>query len=414
VNAKPPLAISDNWSRFTAASKLALSRSIKITKEFKLQLLTPEAVLLGLIETKGDEVATLLISLDINLEQARLELKSYLASLSSTEDNNLDASPKLSEEAKTMLEQAVEAAREIGLDYIGATHLLLGILRMPSLTATQILEQQGISIYTIGSHPTVMGTDDAKASVYPSPIFVLILGITILAGYIAYQGNIENGLPVFVFVTGGWIVSLALHEFAHAFTAYHSGDKSVVQKGYLSLNPLKYVHGMWSIVLPTLFLIVGGLGLPGAAVSINRTRIKSRLKQSLVSAAGPLATGLFILFISIPFILRVSSATMFEHRQFWAGLTFLIFIEVNVLLLCLLPIPSMDGFNALEPFLPEKSRQVLLPASRYSFFIILILFFYDNPVRGWFQSVVGFIADLVGLDQFLIYTGYNLFRFWGG
>lgn len=405
---------SNNWSRVTAASKLALSHSQTITESFNLQWLTPEALLLGLIEIEGSEVLTILASQGANLEQAKQALREYLASLSRAEGNNSPAALKLSDETKKVLEMAVEAARERGLTYIGAPHLLLGILMMPHLAATQILQQQGISLDTSGFHPIVMGIGDTKASVYPSPVFILILGITVLAGYIAYQGSIANGLPVFVFVTGGWLISLALHEFAHAFTAYHSGDKSVVQKGYLSLNPLKYVNGMYSIVLPTLFLIAGGLGLPGGAVYINRGRIKSRVKQSLVSAAGPFATALFILFISTPFLLGVSSTTLFEHQQFWAGLTFLIFIEITVLLLCLLPIPGLDGFNAIEPFLPEKSRRTLLPLSRYGFFMIALLFFYDNPVQEWFYRVVNFIASSIGLDQFLSYTGYNLFRFWGG
>lgn len=405
---------SNNWSRVTAAAKLALSHSQTITESFQLQWLTPEALLLGLLEIEGSEVLAILESQGTNLEQVKQALREHLASLSRAEGNNSAVALKLSDETKKVLEMAVEAARARWLTYISAPHLLLGILMMPHLTATQILQQQGISLDTIGFHPIVMGNKEVTTSGYPSPVFILILGITVLAGYIAYQGTIASGLPVFVFVTGGWIVSLALHEFAHALTAYHSGDKSVVYKGYLSLNPLKYVNSLYSIILPTLFLIAGGLGLPGGAVYINRHSIKSKVKQSLVSVAGPLATALFTLLISTPFLLGVSSTRLFEHQQFWAGLTFLIFIEINVLLLCLLPIPGLDGFNAIEPLLPEKSRQALLPVRRYGFFIIVILFFYDNPVRDRFYTVVNLIASLVGLDQFLNYAGYMLFRFWDG
>src|SRR5207244_672355 len=67
-----------------------------------------------------------------------------------------------------------------------------------------------------------------------------------------------------------------------------AGDRSVADKGYLTLNPLRYTDAMLSIVLPLVFLVLGGIGLPGGAVWIDRSRIRGRLRHSLVSAAGPL------------------------------------------------------------------------------------------------------------------------------
>ena len=96
-------------------------------------------------------------------------------------------------------------------------------------------------------------------------------------------------------------MSLCLHEYAHARTALHSGDISVGAKGYLTLNPLKYTHALLSIVLPVIFVIMGGIGLPGGAVFIERDRIQGRWKHSLISAAGPLTNVLFAVVCTAPF-----------------------------------------------------------------------------------------------------------------
>ena len=76
----------------------------------------------------------------------------------------------------------------------------------------------------------------------------------------------------FAIVLFGWIFSLCLHEFSHALVAYYGGDYTVREKGYLTFNPLKYTHPVFSIILPLVFLLLGGIGLPGGAVYIERWR----------------------------------------------------------------------------------------------------------------------------------------------
>ena len=63
------------------------------------------------------------------------------------------------------------------------------------------------------------------------------------------------------------------HEFGHALVAYLGGDRMVVAQGYLSLNPLRYTNILLSVVMPIAFLLLGGIGLPGAAVYINHSAI---------------------------------------------------------------------------------------------------------------------------------------------
>ena len=80
------------------------------------------------------------------------------------------------------------------------------------------------------------------------------------------------------------MVSLCLHEFAHAYVAYRSGDHSVEAAGYLTLNPLRHAHPFLSIVLPILFIVQGGIGLPGGACTCTRVPSCTRAQQSLAAA----------------------------------------------------------------------------------------------------------------------------------
>jgi Zn-dependent protease len=97
-------------------------------------------------------------------------------------------------------------------------------------------------------------------------------------------------IEIAIFVFLGWILSLCLHEFGHAIAAYYGGDTSVKEKGYLTLNPLKYVDPVLTLIMPMIFLLMGGIGLPGASVYINSSQIRNRMWLSLTSIAGPLAS----------------------------------------------------------------------------------------------------------------------------
>jgi Zn-dependent protease len=218
----------------------------------------------------------------------------------------------------------------------------------------------------------------------------------------------DRGFAVFLFVVSGWIVSLCLHEYAHARTALHSGDTTVGDKGYLTLNPLKYTHALLSIVLPVLFVIMGGIGLPGGAVFIERDRIRGRLRHSLVSAAGPLTNVLFAVLLMVPFMM---GATDTWPTDFLAALAFLAMLQVTAALLNLLPVPGLDGYGIVEPWLsPGIKRQVepFAPFGLLAVFGVLYIqsvnqkfFDFIYTVMGWFH-VQGIYADY----------GYTLFQFW--
>src|SRR5512146_2988962 len=125
----------------------------------------------------------------------------------------------------------------------------------------------------------------------------------------------------FSIVLFGWIFSLCLHEFSHALVAYYGGDYTVREKGYLTFNPLKYTHPVYSIVLPLLFVMIGGIGLPGGAVYIERWRLRSRRWETAVSLAGPAAN--LLLAVVLGLLLRLAPA---DRSGIWPALAFLAFL----------------------------------------------------------------------------------------
>src|SRR5215208_4296944 len=187
----------------------------------------------------------------------------------------------------------------------------------------------------------------------------------------------------FTIVFFGWLFSLCLHEFSHALVAYYGGDTTVREKGYLTFNPLKYTHPLFSIILPLLFLVMGGIGLPGGAVYIERWRIRSRLVLSAMSLAGPFSNLLVAILLGI--ILRFSSLI---DASLLPGLSFLLVLQISAVLFNLIPVPPFDGYNALEPFLHPVIRMQVDRFRSVTIWIILLLFWYVPVVSDMFWGAV--------------------------
>ena len=247
-------------------------------------------------------------------------------------------------------------------------------------------------------------------SVRPSPIFLAIVAITALGGVLAWLSAATREplayVGVFTFVIAGFLVSLCLHEFAHAFTAWRFGDHDVAVRGYLTLNPLKYSHPLLSLGLPALAIALGGIGLPGGAVYV-RTSWMTKRQKTLVSLAGPFTNLIFAVLLLL--LTRVLSDQ--AHAIFWAGVAFLGFLQVTAFVLNMLPVPGLDGYSALEPHLSPQTQRALEPAKQWAFFILLVLLFTPTVNRWFFDTVLWFF-DLSEVPRTLVGDGFELTRFW--
>ncbi|POX40596.1 hypothetical protein C3486_13230 [Streptomyces sp. Ru73] len=257
-----------------------------------------------------------------------------------------------------------------------------------------------------------MTTAVRRADRRVSPVFLALVAVMAVSGWAVWTGRLaaNTGFAVFLFVVSGWIVSLCLHEYAHARTALHSGDISIGAKGYLTLNPLKYTHALLSIVLPVIFVIMGGIGLPGGAVFIERGRIRGRWRHSLISAAGPLTNVLFAVVVTAPFWLGAMDGVPAPFRF---ALAFLALLQVTAAILNFVPVPGLDGYGVLEPWLPYGVRRQVEPFAPFGLIAVFGLLWAPGVNQAFFTAVHAILGAL-GVSEFDTYLGQEFFRFWQG
>jgi Zn-dependent protease len=254
----------------------------------------------------------------------------------------------------------------------------------------------------------------------PSPVFVGIVAVFGVSGYLVWAKFGNVGFDAFLFVISGWLVSLCLHEYAHAVAAFFSGDLTVAERGYLRLNPLKYTSPLLSIVLPVVVVILGGIGLPGGAVWIDHRYINGRLKDSLISAAGPLTNVILAVVAAAPFIFGlgpdiIESGTraflVTDHAAFWQALSVVEFLQITASVLNLMPVPGLDGGSILRPWLSPAYRRAWDTFAPFGF-LLLFVALWSTDLGVYFSRLVTSIAEFLQINPSLIGDGLELMRFW--
>ncbi len=217
-------------------------------------------------------------------------------------------------------------------------------------------------------------------------------------------------MECFIIVTVLWVFSVCIHEFGHAIVAYWGGDYTVKDKGYLTLNPIHYTDPVGSILLPVIFMAMGGIGLPGGAVYIERHLLRSKLWETGMSLAGPAMNYLMIIVISLCFKFGLVPTEPTHLASISLG--FVLQLQIMAVLFNLIPIPPLDGFQAIAPWMPEDARARFYEFSKYSLILIYLVFWLIPPVNYLFFTIVHLISDLLGVPSELGWYGYDAFRFW--
>jgi Zn-dependent protease len=255
----------------------------------------------------------------------------------------------------------------------------------------------------------------------PSPVFVGVLALVGVSGWMTWTGFGNVRFDVFLLVLSGWLLSLCLHEYAHAVVAYFSGDHGVAERGYLRLNPLKYAHPLLSIGLPIIAVILGGIGLPGGAVWVDHQHVPSKVRQSLISLAGPVTNIVFALVLAVPFLLGAGDVIgqdatgrivlTGEHPYFWSALALLAFLQVTAAVLNLLPVPGLDGGNLVFPWLNDQWKRFFNLVAPYGF-ILLFALLWQPEINRFFFSALYAVAGAIGIPELLAQIGFPLMKFW--
>ena len=336
---------------------------------------------------------------------------------------------------RQLLVNANREAGVLGHYQVDAIHLLLAMLYSDSPVTSAALQKAGVTLYDLRRHlqtaakpafagdPRSAPRPDAALRRKPlpplrgvltiSPVFLGLLAITAGAGGLLWFDVVPGAGPfiTIAFVTAGWITSLCVHEFGHAVVAYLGGDRMVVGLGYLSLNPLRYANILMSVALPVAFLLLGGIALPGAAVYINHSAIRTRVWDSVVSLAGPAGNLLCGLLVAIPFLAVPNHQWMIGHISFFAALAFLGFIEAFAVVLNLLPIPGLDGFGVIRPWLPYTVQDL---ANRFGqgaiISVFIVLWFVPSVSHAFFDAILQ-LTTAAGIDPSLIIIGQSQMRF---
>jgi Zn-dependent protease len=241
----------------------------------------------------------------------------------------------------------------------------------------------------------------------PSPLFLMLVAASVTGGALAALGaGAARTAGIVTLVLGGWAVALCLHEFGHALTAYWGGDSSVRAKGYLTLDIRRYTDPVMSLLLPLILLALGGIPLPGGAVWINRAALRSRAIASAVSLAGPLAN------LALGAALAAVASTSGLPEGLAAGLSCLALVQVLAFVLNILPVPGLDGFGVVEPYLPARTRQFAGSLGWYAPLLLFVLIIGVPAVSTALFGASFRVFDALGGDRVEAIVGFQELLFW--
>jgi len=204
---------------------------------------------------------------------------------------------------------------------------------------------------------------------------------------------LSNLSPIdIVIVIASLVVSLGIHEAMHAFVAHKLGDDTAYREGRLTLNPLKHIDFLTTIVLPTALLI---MGLPPILVAkpvpIDPSQVRhEEYGSALVALAGP--------FTNLGLAIIGAALTHLVGGQGLLGSIFGIFTVLNagIFIFNMLPIPPLDGSRLLYAFAPEPLQRVMYQIESMGFIVLIVILLalssVISPILTYLNNfVLGFL-----------------------
>ena len=195
------------------------------------------------------------------------------------------------------------------------------------------------------------------------------------------------------------LFAITLHEAAHGWVANKLGDGTARMLGRLSLNPVKHIDPVGTIVVPLVMLVLQTGFIFGWAkpVPVNTRNFKNARKDmAIVAVAGPLSN--FAMAIFWVFMLKIS-ASLLGGSSLGQGFMEMakagIIINLILFVFNLLPIPPLDGGRVLSAFLPPTASDLLDKIEPYGFFIVIGLLYFGilnailDPIISFFMSTFG-------------------------
>jgi Zn-dependent protease len=202
------------------------------------------------------------------------------------------------------------------------------------------------------------------------------------------------GLAFFVLYWVVFVYSIVLHEVSHGWVAFRLGDPTAYKAGRLTLDPIKHIDPIQSIIMPlVLFIGSGGAFIFGGAkpVPVNPYMYKNMRAGTIMdAAAGPITN----LLIAVLFGLGVKVSLILSNGEIKATAVFLsccMMINVFLAAFNLLPIPPLDGSHILESLLPRSMAEAF-GKLRYMGFTLLIILLVMPPTRRMIHEAMFYVT----------------------
>jgi Zn-dependent protease len=171
------------------------------------------------------------------------------------------------------------------------------------------------------------------------------------------------------------LLAITVHEAAHGYAAKHFGDKTAYFLGRITLNPIKHIDPVGTVVIPGMLLLLSAPFLFGWAkpVPVNFSNLNNPKKDMMwVALAGPASNLVMAIIWAITLGLFKSSGA--SYALFIIGMAQVgIMINLVLMLLNLLPIPPLDGGRMAVSLLPSPWSYKLASIERYGMFILIFL-----------------------------------------
>ena len=172
------------------------------------------------------------------------------------------------------------------------------------------------------------------------------------------------------------LYSVIIHECAHAIAAYKLGDPTAHSLGRITLNPIKHIDPVWTIIVPLITYFGGGFIFGGAKpVPINPYNFRNPDKGMMISSlAGPLSNFSLAILGFLGFFLSVKILPLTGSFLHFNMLFCMQIIIINILLgiFNLIPIPPLDGSRVLRYLLPWHMKETLDRIEPFGIIIVIV------------------------------------------
>lgn len=202
----------------------------------------------------------------------------------------------------------------------------------------------------------------------------------------------DNLILNLVMTLGALILAITIHEFSHVAMARLLGDKTGEQMGRFTLDPLKHIDPVWTVMLPAILIVASSMSSGSMPIfaagkpspynpnylkrKIFGKQLSTRTAEALVAGAGPVSN-LLMAFVCMVIVQYSGYSLLGLFQPF-------IILNVSLFVFNLIPVPPLDGMKILQALLPrEMAEKYEIFAPQLSWVLLIVLLFGGGAVVGY-------------------------------